>query len=688
MPQIPRLPQSIAGRTPPAAATGGGRVALRGEPLGEAGRAVARAGFEAGRATMAAGEDIQRLAQGLVARAEQEQEEADKTEALKLLTRTKSDLGRSFMEAQQAAPAGAPDFTSNFLEGFDTYADGVLAQAPDSQREALEQRLLAYRSDLELGALGFEFKSRQAKKVGDVEAALGFAVNAVRTAPGSYDATLAEFRGTLAATGLPDAVRDGLDEAAVQQLTSSYVDGLVNSDPFSAQRRIAKGDFDDRLAPGDRARLEGRAATEADRIRRRHEAEQKAAEARLGAKVEQALWLLERGETPPDLESLVQQAEGTALQAPLIAGVEDGATLRSFSTQSPRERAQRLADERRALDADADATSLDERRRFTRFENMARIDQRLREAADKDSLATAARQGMVTLGPVDFNDPDTIRARVRKADVATEQTGVRALPFTEPELDTLAEQIEAMNADQRAAMAGTLAQGLGGQRLAPVLAALGQKGETLRLFAAAGALQADAPGVSKTILQGADALAADPNFGPTSDKASLRATTDEVAGAALAALPAAQYQTITEAAAAYYAGDRKAAGDSSGTFNEDLWRRSLEAVTGGFVEWGGRSTVAPRRGMRQGTFDDLMSGLRDDDLGELPRTTLTGEAIDAATIRDEGQLTAIGEGRYRVTIRGYQVVDGDGRPFVLDLRDVPVRRESYPAAIPGEGAVP
>lgn len=677
MPVIPRFQTGAVGPSRPAAATGGGRVAMRADTLGAAGQAVARAGYEAGASAMRAGEQLQRIALGLADRAAREQEEADKTETLKLLTQTKAELGRSLLDAKQNAPAGAPDFAEGFLASFDERAAKTLDAAPDSQREALEQRLMAYRGDVEINALAFEFQSRQAKKVSDLEQALGLAVNAVRTDPGTYEATLAEFRGTLAGTELPEAAREGLDAAAVEQMTASYVDGLVNANPFAAERRISAGEFDARLSVGDRARLESRAETEADRIRRKHEAEQKAAEARLVSKVDLAVRLMGRGETPPDLETLVQQAEGTELQAPLLNAVEDLSALQAFSRLPPAERRERLADERRALDADVDADTAGELRRLDRFESLAAIDSRLREAAGKDALATAARQGTVNLEPVDFNDSDTIRARVRLADVATEQTGVRALPFTADELDALAEQVGAMNADQRAALAGTLADGLGGQRLAPVLGALGQKGETLRVFAAAGALQSEAPLVSKRILQGADALAADPNFGPTQDKAILRGETDRIAGAALAGVPAAQYQAIVEAATAYYASEQRAAGDSSGTFDADLWEHSLEEVTGGFVEWGGRPTVTPRRAMGQGEFDDLMTGLTDQDLGELPRTTMTGEAITAATIRDEGQLTAIGQGRYRVTVRGYQLLDREGRPFVLDLREVPIR----PAAV-------
>src|SRR5262249_9634234 len=64
---------------------------------------------------------------------------------------------------------------------------------------------------------------------------------------------------------------------------------------------------------------------------------------------------------------------------------------------------------------------------------------------------------------LDFSSPDTLKARRREAEIASQHFGVNVSPLTAGELSALSSQLEAAPADQVASLLGALHAGFGDQ---------------------------------------------------------------------------------------------------------------------------------------------------------------------------------------------------------------------------------
>lgn len=303
-----------------------------------------------------------------------------------------------------------------------------------------------------------------------------------------------------------------------------------------------------------------------------------------------------------------------------------------------------------------------------------------RIALSKDAFGygVVAHRDLVGQVPdLDFSKPQelsqSLRTRSMQADKigAVERVGV--LPMTTEELGRLSNAINVGNASQNAELLASLTDGLGARHMPNVLAAIQSDSKKAGAFTVAAGLSFRDKQLGRDILFGMEAKQANKDLLPTNDIA-LRQAQQDYFGNALFARPDAQ-ASMYEAALSLYAKSSAEAGDLSKVVNSTRFKEALNRITGGIVSYNGQKIVSPQPGMSQPEFDALIKGLTDADIGQIPKAA-DGSSVGAESIRRNGTLYSIGDGKYQVRIGGFVVPDpvDPRKEWILDLSRAPIRR--------------
>ncbi len=214
--------------------------------------------------------------------------------------------------------------------------------------------------------------------------------------------------------------------------------------------------------------------------------------------------------------------------------------------------------------------------------------------------------------------------------------------------------------------------------------------------AAAGSMMADAPAIGMSIFRGQAAMKADKRYDPETEnegKANYLSDLDKALPATAFSLqgrtdPGGPYSTIATMVKGRYADLAAQAGQT--TYAPAMLKQAVTDVTGGILSHNGAPFIAPARGMDQQTFDGVLRGVTDNDMGGA--VTLGGQRITADYLRSNGQLESAGDGRYFVRlgrdpmkpIYAYSPAqappqgNGQWSKFTLDLRNrAPMPREPF-----------
>ncbi|MGB6327143.1 MAG: hypothetical protein WBG11_15585, partial [Methylocella sp.] len=222
----------------------------------------------------------------------------------------------------------------------------------------------------------------------------------------------------------------------------------------------------------------------------------------------------------------------------------------------------------------------------------------------------------------------------------------------------------------------------------------GKDGET---FAQAGHVATFNPAVAQDVLNGMTILKQEPKFAPKEDD--LREAFNKSLPSTDLAIPGARGR-ILDAAKAYYAAQNFKQGDTSQAFSQPLWDQTVNAVTGGVLDYRGTKIIAPvpsnTPDQAQAQFDQRLQGITDADMHG---ATLGGVPVPAAALKSSwnrwtGMTNPIrlqtldpDSGRYAV-IAGpagapSKVVDPTtGRALVIDLGKSPMLPAPPPTRMP------
>lgn len=383
-----------------------------------------------------------------------------------------------------------------------------------------------------------------------------------------------------------------------------------------------------------------------------------------------------------DEVAIVNDADSREKLSTFLQTWQDGALLSNLSPAD----AQNLVDRLKAgvTRNGQDGIDLATQSYFTGLQQQ--IDARA-EKLRTDPLQAYIDTARPTYPPLDPANQETFGAAIAARAQGAEETRSLYKIGPVPAL-TLAEQKQlgaywaGADTNQRIALLSTLSGAIpDGDTLMATLGSFADKKDT-QMLSIAGAWSRTQPEVAASILRGEQALATNPKFGFTANEESDQKTTDYFPATTVAPSHTEAWNAHIEAARAVYADMSARAGDTSGTFKEDRWRRAIDTVTGGLVDFNGQKTFAPAPGVGQQKFDEVMASL--------PARALAGAMTPDGTpvpldyLRRLGTLQGYGDGRYVINLgtttglldtgvyalRGARSPSeaGIGGPFVLDLR--------------------
>ena len=102
-------------------------------------------------------------------------------------------------------------------------------------------------------------------------------------------------------------------------------------------------------------------------------------------------------------------------------------------------------------------------------------------------------------------------------------------------------------------------------------------------------------------------------------------------------------------------------GDVTGSFNAQRVALAVRDVTGGLISYKGRQIEAPRYGMTDADFSDMVKGA---DFSPV-------KGFKKDDILRYGQLETVGRGKYLIKV-GDAYLQGKTGPFVLTLPQAPI----------------
>ena len=252
------------------------------------------------------------------------------------------------------------------------------------------------------------------------------------------------------------------------------------------------------------------------------------------------------------------------------------------------------------------------------------------------------------------------------------------------DLSMLTRTMQNSTPQQQAQLLGAMSTSLKPDTYMATMTALAGNADS-RKMAMAGALYQKNPDVAEGVLRGQALLKENPLFAPKKTDSNQEEIDSILPSSAFGSGLEGARQSVMEAVTARYADLSNITGDTSGELNDSRMTQAVNEITGGMLDFNGEQIIAPRYGMTQNDFDDLIKNLPDDKLKGM--ITSGGEQITKQELRRSGLLKAVGEGQYLVqfgagglgfnpTYAMSEKVTGDsitsrvgGGAFVLDLRE-------------------
>lgn len=635
---------------------------------------------------------------------QRDDEDAQADAAVKFAT-FQAQQNKARLDAREVAPAGAVDHAKIVLQGFDQGAADVSATVTNPKAQAwLKTRMAELRGDIDVDESTFERGARVAKMTSDIGTAREVTSNNLFTDPTvkNFQDALKAWDTTRDALSIPADVKAKLDTETRDLYGTSFVRGLAQKDPYAARQLLQSGQLnsiiDGKHLPSLNEAIDGEIrGREAEVRRQQAEARREAAEARreyrerqrdIAASVEDAVASLTEGRQPAPGEvgqlvaaahaagrpQLARRAEYLGTIAAVTAG------YRSASPKELQDYVHKLDAKINAAGAKASTALLAEREGAT--ELLGTMTQTLRS----DPLSWASRAGTAQIAPIDWNDPNTMRARIKPAMATAQRYGVAPQYLTDEEKGQLQAYLSQATPQQKLQVARNLSLGFGRQT-GQALMTMGQS-QTFTHAAGLAGYGGRYADVARRIFIGQD-LAKTSQVLPSSDKIDALAA-DEL-GRSLA------YQGKTRAAAvsaanALYVERASQRGLTKDKFDPDLWKQGLNEALGGIGGTGGlytpgsggwvgyvrsnKPSVVLPVGMSGQRFDDLLYGATPAELkaagvgGKGPMDS-HGRPIDAATFAGASLFSA-GDGKYLVSLdkNGTQFLRGGGKNgfYILDMR--------------------
>lgn len=674
-----------------------GAAMLPGADAGAFGAQIGGAVRELGRSIEEVEDHNKRVDAAIEAKRQARADEDAQADAAVRLARVNATVAKATAQARLEAPAGAAGHAEGALKTFD---DTVTAESAGitNRKAALwwTTHVADMRSKLDVDENAFEAGARANKLAVDVGATIDLESNTLFTNPDAkaFPVTLKRVLSTIDGLAIPADKKEELASAARDQMGLSFVRGLAQRDPYAARQLIQSGKLNDIVGkdklPALNERIDGEIrSVEAEQRRQQAEARREVREQRqeVGDRIEDNIAYLESGGTMPAAQVADTIQTARSIGRPELARRAERLGVASivatqFRGAAPTELQDHINDLSRRINAAGDKapTAL-----LAEREASEKLLGTMSTELKKDPLSWAARAGAAELAPIDWNDPQTMRARVAPAIATARRYGTGVEFFTDEEKAAFGTAIAKANPEQKLAIARNITRAFGAQA-GPALKSLGsQSFQFAGGLAGYGGQHAD---VARRIFVGQE-LSQKTSIIPGGDKLAVLA--NDTLGRSLAYQPETSRAAIAAANALYVERASRRGIKSREEFDEDLWKQGLSEALGGAGGRGGlytpgtagvrgyvrsnKPTVVLPVGMAPDRFDDLIYNITPAEVkaaggGKLPADS-QGRPISLGTFRG-ASLFSKGDGKYLVSLdaNGTQFLRGAGPNgyYVLDVK--------------------
>jgi len=593
-----------------------------------------------------------------------------------------------------------PDNPAAFTDAFDKSADKFMGLVDADVRPdlALNIQSRKQRALLPIMKNARTKSEAQANAVllADGDAYRDQALNAWRTDnPDEIEASTAKYEAVLSSrsdlspqqkTGLlldfeqdvrRQVVLGGFDQAKAQGFDQAraYVEEVANN---------SKGIAD----PDERDLLTGEMAQDLRAL----DAQRKAQTRQLRGDLKSMITVLGKGYPVGDQLTKAKQAIGAVGDPDLAEELRVAERLfhvqQSARQQTPAglERAIAEMDERLGTQSSVSEEQLNQR------DIAGKIKTEMDKALGVSVLEWAGRSNVVTVSALDFQNPQSVAARVEAARVASVYYGRDALPFLPEEITMISKRYQEADALGKTAVLSDLAElDMPDDMQAAVLDELNTKDPHMAFMVD---LSQSAPLTARSVMLGKSILADNKGILPKPED--VEGAYFEYMGDALRAdQTGTSRAAIQDAAAALYA--QKIQGDG---FQEDIEKYSdaVAEVVGTVIEHNDQKTILPR-GLPEEMFHNWVDGLTEDNLFDMRGGVMVGPhrqtpdglvPMGAKEIREDGRFVTVGDGQYMIAVESSTGIFGDdelryavgedGQPFVLDI-NTPEEDDALTAAV-------
>ncbi|MEZ5566496.1 MAG: hypothetical protein R3F24_13785 [Gammaproteobacteria bacterium] len=585
----------------------------------------------------------------------------------------RNTAAEQFDQLTTAAPLGGGTSTQDFLQWFDTEATKMVDDAPTPRtKDYLAAQLATERGRFEAEGRAFLQRAELDKVTVEQSTVVDQGQLLLRRRPEAFADLLAEQEAYLQTTGLPAMARESLRTKARELLAVSAVETLAERDPSDTLQRLRADvgqsgvEAIEALSPQSRDRAINLAETE---IRRREaEARSRQVEARMIAATQVAALKDYMGDAQQRFsmgfgldpgygdarQAILNLPDDTPQKADLLRKDAVLSTLDNsgFMQLPPQEQADAITALEARMQTDANAVDVDILR------TARSVQAETERVAKADPFRFAIQRGVIQ-PPQQTDDPAAdLKARAVAGLKVSQYLGKDVPGFTVSELANLGERYTNGSVDDRLGILAGITDSHGQEQASTVFAAMDKQGQSGMAFA--GALMMDDPQAARLVVRGQKALQEGGKAGgvliPKPDD--INRGISDLLGDAYG-LGTSARATVEDAVKAAYAAESVDAGDTKGDLVDDRLDRAVHAVTGGLIEYQGRTMPTPKRGVTQAQFSLWAETLQPEDFSKVAGLT-PGVALQA--FKRDGWLEAVGPNQYVPVITG---PDGRDRFWLL-----------------------
>lgn len=682
MATVPRIQRAVSART---GASGAGRI----DPGAFSGLAQAGEEFAA-----AAGEAVQAVFVEPGLREEAEQTEREENEWITATTASSVEqwtLG--FEEAKKTAGEGAPEFTPNFMGGYDEWLTGVLDGAPSQRaRDDISSRLGLLRDRLVVKSIDFEGRAGRAQRLSSFTSAMDNYSASAAIDSVQVPALIAAASGDLAAAEstwmLPEQVTE-FRSAIAPNIAAAGLQGDILKDPQAVLDQIndsepGDGSIAGLLTADQRTKLASAARSEINSNKTTVAIQKNALKIEMGDIEAIHSAGLEAGtERMKILRQNVDLIGDPSMQKRLRNLEQQGVASKEYRTWQPGN-LQNFINEKRSSLAGREASQADAMLITTAEDMLSEMNTVLRD----DPLIWAIRAGQ-NVPPVSFFGDDAIASMRARRDMSigfAGDYGIQPRFLTNEDERQLASILSKSEAQDKAVILANIVEGFGPE----ATEIFSRVSKDNRLMAHAGGLTVEGPVQAKAaveIINGNESIKAGIDVLPGASE--INQWTGEYLNGSLSMVPATMGSVI-EAAKAIYTDRAIKSPPEDGDGQRDLWEKSMDAALGGFDvdstfstttvgsvgNWNGFGVVLPNN-IGNARFASLINSVNEEDL----KAASVGGAAPIINDRTRQPLTAdqfrkarfssIGEGQYLVDLThvgvDFALGSGPSGRYVFDL---------------------